>query len=371
MVLLAAVWVVFRVVIGTAVVSSAMSNEQSGRLCDVSSARPTVALEEKPDTTLALQRARAVIAIERDALQELHDRLDASFVEALTVMEAATGRIIVTGMGKSGHIGRKIAATLASVGTPATFLHPAEGSHGDLGVVMPGDVVLAISNSGETQELLDILPTLKRLGIPLIAMTGYRHSSLASRSDVVLDISVQQEACPLGLAPTSSTTVTLALGDALALVLLERKGFTSEDFALFHPAGSLGKRLLLQVRDVMHAGEQLPVCTTATPLLDALVEMTSKQLGMTLVLDLHGQLSGIVTDGDVRRALQRFADVRTVTVEHVMSMNPRTISPSALAAKAMYEMEQRSISCLVVTDELSSKPIGVVHLHDLLKAGLR
>lgn len=321
-----------------------------------------------PDWTIA--RGQRVIDTEIQSLKDLRDRLDQTFVRAIELMEACKGRVVVTGMGKSGHIGRKIAATLASVGTPATYMHPAEGAHGDLGLVTPNDVVLAISNSGETQELLGVLPTLKRLNVPLIAMTGRPNSTLARRSEVTLDISVAEEACPLGLAPTSSTTVTLALGDALALVLLERKGFTSEDFALFHPAGALGKRLLLQVGDVMHAGDEMPSCPPTTPLVQALVEMTSKQMGMTLVMSDTRQLLGLVTDSDVRRSLQdNKGDIRNIVLSDVMTHNPHTIVRTELAVRALRVMEEKTLQCIVVVDE-DGKPVGAIHLYDLLKAGI-
>jgi arabinose-5-phosphate isomerase len=321
-----------------------------------------------PEKTI--EQGRRVIKTEITALEDLSNRLDMSFVRAIELMEQCTGRVVVTGMGKSGHIGRKIAATLASVGTPSTFMHPAEGAHGDLGLVTPDDVVIAISNSGETQELLGVLPTLNKLKVPVISMTGRLHSTLARRGTVTLDISVAEEACPLGLAPTSSTTVTLALGDALALVLLERKGFTKEDFALFHPAGALGKRLLLQVGDVMHAGDEMPTCTPDTPLVEALVEMTSKQMGMTLVMSAQKELLGLVTDSDVRRSLQdNQGDIRNIVLSDVMTSNPKTILESELAIKALRMMEEKTLQCIVVVNEMG-RPVGALHLYDLLKAGI-
>lgn len=321
-----------------------------------------------------LTSARRVLAVEQAALNRLSERLDERFVQAVQLIENLPGRVVVTGMGKSGHVGRKIAATLSSTGTPAYFLHPAEGRHGDLGAVTPLDGVIAISSSGETEELLGLLPTLKRLGVPIIALTGQANSTLAKQAEVVLDISVEEEACPLGLAPTASTTVTLALGDALAVALLERKGFKPEDFALFHPAGSLGKRLLLHVKDVMHTGEGLPVCHPQTPFLQGLMEMSAKKLGMTLVLDESGQLLGVVTDGDIRRALQRFETTKNLTVAEVMSAHPKTIGADELAVTALRQMEAAHITTLVVTQTSHAgqnpKPIGVLHLHDLLQLGL-
>lgn len=316
-----------------------------------------------------LARARAVIDVEIQALDDLKAQLDEGFLRAITLIEQCAGRVIVTGMGKSGLIGKKIAATLSSTGTPAYFLHPAEGSHGDLGVLMKQDVVLAISNSGETPEILGILPLLKRFGVPLIAMTGKPQSTLGQESDVVLNIAVRQEACPLGLAPTASTTATLALGDTLAVVLLERRGFSAEDFALFHPAGSLGKRLLLRVRDLMHRGEALPLIAEETPFLQALVEVSEKKLGMGIVVDAQGHMQGVLTDGDIRRALTRCDEPRTLKLHEVMTRQPKTIAPDELAVGALRVMEEHKITVLVCCDEAGS-PQGAVHLHDILKTGI-
>jgi arabinose-5-phosphate isomerase len=322
------------------------------------------------DAQATLRRARAVIDVEIEALEALKTQLDGDFLKAVGLIEASQGRVIITGMGKSGIIGRKIAATLSSTGTPAYFLHPAEGSHGDLGVIMKQDVVVAISNSGETAEVLSILPTLHRFGVPLIAMTGNPASTLAVRSNVVLNIAVPQEACPLGLAPTASTTATLALGDALAVVLLERRGFTPEDFAMFHPSGALGKRLLLTVEDVMHAGEALPVVTLTTPFLDALMEMTSKKLGLTLVVDPETRrVQGLLTDGDVRRALHQYPDARQIPLQAVMSRSPRQISADALAVTALRIMEEHKITALLIA-HADGTPHGIVHLHDILRTGI-
>ena len=318
-----------------------------------------------------LARARGVLDIEIKALEDLRDRLDASFIQAVELIETTqtkNGRLIVTGMGKSGHIGRKIAATLASTGTPAFFVHPGEGSHGDLGMIMPNDSVLALSNSGETAEVLGLLPTLKRFAIPVISITGKPASTLAKRSDVHLNIAVEQEACPLSLAPTASTTATLALGDALAVVLMERKGFTPDDFALFHPAGSLGKQLLLTVADVMHPRSELPVCSPSTSFIDALMESSEKRLGLTLVMDRE-QLQGILTDGDIRRALQAQPNAQTIQLTEVMTQEPATIEGDLLAVRALRLMQEKSITSLIVTDE-QRQVVGLIHLHDLLKAGL-
>jgi arabinose-5-phosphate isomerase len=283
---------------------------------------------------------------------------------------ACPGRVVITGMGKSGLICQKVAATLASTGTPALFLHPAEGIHGDLGMLMKGDVVIAVSNSGTTEEILRILPVIKRMGLPLIAMTGNPTSALARAGDVFLDISVREEACPLGLAPTASTTATLALGDALAVVLLERRGFREEDFALFHPGGALGRKLLLRVEDLMHTGRDIPMVQSGTPLKEALFEITRKRLGITGVRDEAG-LIGVFTDGDLRRSLEKGFDVLNRPIGEVMSRNPKRILSSNLAAKALQRMEEHTITSLFVFEaEQSTDPIGIIHLHDLLKAGV-
>ena len=327
-----------------------------------------------PTPSDVLQQGKAVITVEIEALQALHNRLNTTFEQAIALLEATRGRIIVTGMGKSGHIGKKIAATLASTGSPAYFLHPAEGRHGDLGQVTPTDVVIAISNSGETEELLGLLPTLKQLGVPMVALTARNDATLAKFATVVLDISVPQEACPLGLAPTASTTVTLALGDALAVVLQQRKGFAKEDFALFHPAGSLGKRLLLKVADLMTSGDKMPLLTPDVPFLQALMTISEKQLGMAIVVAPEtNQLLGVLTDGDVRRVFERFAPetLHQQTVGELMGQKlPKTIAPDALASEALVVMEQFKITALVVQASPNTPPIGVVHLHDLLKSGL-
>jgi arabinose-5-phosphate isomerase len=316
-----------------------------------------------------LARARGIVDIEIQALEDLKSQMDANFVQAIQLIEACEGRVIITGMGKSGLIGKKIAATMSSTGTPAYFLHPAEGSHGDLGMVMKHDVVIAISNSGETPEILGILPLVKRFGVPLIAMTGKQDSMLARQSDAVLNIAVRQEACPLGLAPTASTTATLALGDALAVVLLERRGFSAEDFAMFHPAGSLGKRLLLRAGDVMHTGDDLPIIPIETPFLDALVEVSRKKLGMGIVVDAQGCMQGVLTDGDIRRGLTRFPDPRAIALTDVITRSPKMIAPDDLAVTALRLMEESKITVLVSCDP-DGRPIGAVHMHDILKTGI-
>jgi arabinose-5-phosphate isomerase len=338
---------------------------------------PSQQLSQQPSTPprtqpkeAVLARARGIIDIEIQALEELKTQINGDFLKAVEIIEQAKGRVIVTGMGKSGLIGKKIAATLSSTGTPAYFLHPAEGSHGDLGLLTPHDVVLAISNSGETPEILNILPLVSRFGLPLIGMTGNTSSTLAQQSQAVLNIAVSEEACPLGLAPTASTTATLALGDALAVVLLERKGFTQDDFAIFHPAGALGKRLLLKVSDLMHTGDALPIVSTDTPFLEALVEMSSKKLGMTLVVEApSGRMQGILTDGDVRRALTQWDNPKALSLPLIMTPSPKTITADALAVTALRIMEEHKITALVILND-TEQPVGVVHLHDILKTGI-
>jgi arabinose-5-phosphate isomerase len=312
---------------------------------------------------------RAVVETEAAAVTALAERIDEDFVTACRYMLACEGRIVVLGMGKSGHIGGKIAATLASTGSPAFFVHPGEASHGDLGMITPRDVVLALSNSGETAELLMLLPLLKRLGVPLISMTGKPKSTLAREGDVHLDVSVASEACPLGLAPTSSTTATLVMGDALAIALLESRGFTAEDFARSHPAGSLGRRLLLHVGEVMHRDEQLPSVPLGTTLRATLEEMSRKGLGMSAVVDDEGRLAGIFTDGDLRRALDRGIDVHRTAIDRVLTRNCVTIKAEALAAEALRLMESRSINALLVIDD-TGRPVGALNMHDLLRAGV-
>ncbi len=313
--------------------------------------------------------ARAVLRTEADALLALNERIDDDFVRACEILLGCRERIVVTGMGKSGHIANKIAATLASTGSPAFFLHPAEASHGDLGMITAGDVVLAISNSGETGEIITLLPIMKRLGVPLITLTGNRNSTIATAADVDLDVSVAQEACPLGLAPTASTTAALAMGDALAISLLQSRGFTEEDFARSHPGGSLGRRLLLRVEDIMHAGDKTPAVMLGTPLSEALVEMSRKGLGMTCVVDQDGRLRGIFTDGDLRRTLDRPVDVRNTSIEAVMTPDCRTVQGTMLAAEALNIMEKSKINALVVVDD-EQHVRGALNMHDLLRAGV-
>lgn len=318
-----------------------------------------------------IDTAKKVLQIEADAVLALQLRIDGAFTRAVELILACKGRVVVTGMGKSGLICQKIAATMSSTGTPTLFLHPAEGIHGDLGMMTKTDVVIAISNSGETEELCRILPVIKRMGLPLISMSGNPQSTLAQAGDVHLDISVAEEACPLGLAPTASTTATLAMGDALAVVLLEERGFKAEDFALFHPGGALGKRLLLRVEDMMHSGDDVPLVGPEVLLRDALFEITSKQLGVTGIVDAGKNLIGVFTDGDLRRVMAQGLDTLQQPISEVMSCSPKRILRRNLAAKALQIMETHSITSLFVFDgEESQIPIGVVHLHDLLKAGV-
>lgn len=312
---------------------------------------------------------KRTISIEADAVRALENRVDDTFVNACELILACKGRVIVTGMGKSGHIGKKIAATLASTGTPSFFVHPGEASHGDLGMITAEDVVIGISNSGSSAEVVTLLPLLKRLNIPLISMAGKADSPLAEAATVHLDISVISEACPLNLAPTSSTTVTLVMGDALAIALLEARGFTAEDFAFSHPGGALGRKLLLKVEDIMHAGTEIPRVNSDTPLSAALVEMTQKGFGMTTIVDDKDLLLGIFTDGDLRRIVDLGTDLSQVTMSEVMSKNPLTVSCHTLAAEALSVMENRKITALVVENE-EHQPVGVVHMHDILRAGV-
>ncbi|WP_278618950.1 KpsF/GutQ family sugar-phosphate isomerase [Ectopseudomonas oleovorans] len=316
-----------------------------------------------------IDSAQRTIHLELEAVQELLPRINADFIKACELILSCKGRVVVVGMGKSGHIGNKIAATLASTGTPSFFVHPAEASHGDMGMITKDDIVLALSNSGSTAEIITLLPLIKRLGIRLISMTGNPDSPLAKAADVNLDARVSQEACPLNLAPTSSTTASLVLGDALAIALLEARGFTAEDFAFSHPGGALGRRLLLKVENVMHSGESLPQVTRGTSLRDALLEMTQKGLGMTTVLEADGHLAGIFTDGDLRRALDKGIDVRDARIDDVMTPHGKTIRAEMLAAEALKIMEDNKISALVVVDG-NDRPIGAFNLGDLLRAGV-
>lgn len=318
-----------------------------------------------------IDEARRVIRVEALALSAMADRIDGSFETAIDLILASSGRVIVSGMGKSGLVGQKIASTMASTGTPAFFLHPAEGIHGDLGMIMKGDVVIAISNSGETEEILRILPSIKRLGAHLVAMSGNPTSNLARSSDVFLDVSVAEEACPLGLAPTASTTATLAMGDALAVALLVRRGFKAEDFAIFHPGGSLGKKLILRVEDLMHTGAAVPLVQEDTLMKEALFVITDKGLGVTGVCDSSGALKGVITDGDLRRSLEKGFDILNQRASEIMKLSPLRIKRSELAAAALQIMEQRAITSLFVFEnDQCPAPCGVIHLHDILKAGI-
>lgn len=313
--------------------------------------------------------ALAVIQTEMQAVAALAARIDHQFVAACRLLLACKGRVVVTGMGKSGHIAGKIAATLASTGTPAFFVHPGEASHGDLGMITRQDVVLALSNSGETGEILTILPIIKRLGVPLIALTGNPGSTLAKFATAHIDVAVEQEACPLGLAPTASTTAALVMGDALAVSLLETRGFTRDDFALSHPGGSLGKRLLLQVGDIMHRGGEVPVVSDTVLVGEALLEMTGKKLGMTAVVDGDGRVAGVFTDGDLRRMLEKNLDVHLTRIAEVMTRNCKSVDERMLAAEAMQIMEAKKINALLVVDE-NNKLLGALNMHDLLRAGI-
>ncbi len=320
------------------------------------------------DADVIVRSARTVIATEAAAIRALEPRIGAEFVEACRLILGCQGRLVVTGMGKSGHIGRKIAATLASTGTPSFYVHPGEASHGDLGMILPQDVVLALSNSGETDEVLFILPVIKRQGIPLIAITGNPKSSLADQADVHLDAGISAEACPLGLAPTASTTAALVMGDALAIALLEARGFTSEDFARSHPAGSLGRRLLLHIGDLMHTGDGIPAVGPDASLTEALMEMTHKHLGMTAVVDADRRLLGVFTDGDLRRALDDDGvDLRNAKVADLMTRHPKSIGADKLAIEAAQLMEKHQIHALLVLDE-SQCVVGALNIHDLLRA---
>ncbi|EKD54478.1 MAG: hypothetical protein ACD_60C00079G0031 [uncultured bacterium] len=312
---------------------------------------------------------RAVVELEGNSILALKNRIDRSFAAACHYLLECKGRVIVMGMGKSGHVAKKIAATLASTGSPAFFIHPGEAKHGDFGMITKNDVLLMISNSGETDEILAILPFIKRLNLLLITLTGNSNSSLAKAATINIDVSVEKEACPLGLAPTSSTTAALVMGDALAISMLQRRGFTAEDFALSHPGGTLGRRLLLRVDDIMHTGDAIPKVDLNAFLKTALVEITQKKLGMTTIVNQNEELAGVFTDGDVRRAFDNNADIHQTMIHHIMSKNPKVITPHTLAAEALNIMETYKITSLVVTNE-KNNPIGIIHLHDILRAGV-
>ncbi|MEE8075333.1 MAG: KpsF/GutQ family sugar-phosphate isomerase [Candidatus Binatia bacterium] len=317
-----------------------------------------------------LKRARKVLGIEASGILSLRDRLDESFIRAVDLLYSCEGKVVVTGLGKSGLICRKVAATLSSTGTPSFFLHASDGTHGDLGMVKERDVVLAVSNSGETEELLKLLPIIKRMGLKLIVMTGNPNSALSRTADVILNVAVKEEACPLGLSPMASTTAAMVVGDALAVILLEKRGFKEEDFALRHPGGILGRKLLLLVGDLMHNGRELPLVSKDNPMKETLLEITSKRLGVTGVVDRQGGLVGIITDGDLRRGLESKGDIFRLKAKDLMVRSPKTIPANALAARAVALMEQYSITSLFILEDGGRKPTGIVHLHDLLKAGI-
>ncbi|HEX7402339.1 MAG TPA: KpsF/GutQ family sugar-phosphate isomerase [candidate division Zixibacteria bacterium] len=315
------------------------------------------------------EKAKEVIRKEAKAIANLEKKIDQKFSRAVELCLKCKGRVIVTGIGKSGIISRKIAATLTSTGTPAFFLHPTEGTHGDVGMVRKNDVVIAISKSGETDEVYQLIPLFKRVGVPIITFTGNIKSPLAEKSDVVIDVSVDEEACPYDLVPTSSTTAALVMGDALAIALLEERDFSSEDFALLHPGGQLGRKLILKVSDIMHSGDEIPKVAEDTGIKEVILEMTSKRLGTTTVVNQKGELVGIFTDGDLRRVVERTDNIFSLKAKQVMSKNPKTISADELAVKALNLMESYSITSLVITNG-KKEPVGIVHLHDILKAGV-
>lgn len=320
-------------------------------------------------STTFIEQGQRVLEIERAAIDDITPSVDANFARACELMLNCQGRVVVTGMGKSGHIGSKIAATLASTGTPAFFVHPGEASHGDLGMITATDLVVALSNSGETQELISIIPVIKRLGVKLVSMTGNPHSTLAQSSDVHINVAVKKEACSLGLAPTASTTATLVMGDALAVALLNARGFTADDFALSHPGGSLGRRLLLRVSDIMHRDERLPSVSEDAIIKDALLEISRQGLGMTAVVKQKNVLAGVFTDGDLRRLLDRQIDIHTTAISGVMTAPCITVTENTLAAEALKLMEDKKISGLVVVNA-DYQPVGAFNVHDLLRAGV-
>ncbi len=317
-----------------------------------------------------LDVAKKVLKIEAEAVLALIEKLNSDFEKAVDIIYSSRGRVVISGMGKSGLVGKKIAATLASTGTPAFFLHPAEASHGDLGMVTERDVIIAISNSGETDELVGLVPFLKRFRVKLISMTGNPESTIAKASDVTLDVSVSEEACPMGVVPTASTTATMALGDAIAVALLVKRGLNEKDFALFHPGGSIGKKFFIKVKDLMHTGDRLPVVSLDTPMSKAVIEMSSKRLGHAVVIDDNGEIAGVLTDGDVRRGLEKWEGrLFELTAKEVMTKNPRTIAAEELAATALSIMESCSITAIIVPDD-KGKPAGIIHLHDILRQGI-
>ncbi len=318
---------------------------------------------------MSLEKAREVIRKEAKAIAGLEKKINKEFSKAVKLILDCHGRVIVTGMGKSGIIGKKIAATLTSTGISAIFLHAAEGIHGDLGLVQRDDVVIAITKSGETDEVYQLIPLFRRLGVPIITLTGNTRSPVAEKSDVVLDVSVDEEACPNNLIPTSSTTAALVMGDALAIALLDKRGFSAQDFALLHPGGNLGRKLLLKVKDVMHTGDDIPIVNQKASMKEIILMMTSKRFGTTTVVDDNKRLVGIFTDGDLRRLIERTEDIFGLEAKDVMTKNPKIMNAEELAAKALNQMENHKITCLIVVDK-KRKPIGIVHMHDLLKAGV-
>lgn len=329
----------------------------------------SVPMEIMMQTKSISDLAKEVLDIEAHSILKLKNSINGSFERAIELLYACKGRVIITGMGKSGLIGKKIAATMSSTGTPSYFLHPAESTHGDSGIITRDDIIIAISNSGETQELLNLLPLIKRFGVPMISMTGGISSTLAKSSDVTLDISVEREACPLNKAPTASTTATLAMGDALAVCLLEKRGFSEEDFLIFHPGGALGKGFLYSVSELMISGDRLPLAFEDDNFTDVIELISQKKLGVAIITNKDGIMTGVLTDGDIRRTLIKYHQVQNLKVKDAMTVNPKTILSHELAAKALHLMEKYSITALAITDE-NKKPVGVLHIHDLLKAGV-
>ncbi len=317
-----------------------------------------------------IEIAKRVLFIEASSIEQLKERLNEDFLKAVEIIHNSKGRVVVTGMGKSGLVGRKIAATLASTGTPSFFMHPAEASHGDLGMVTEDDVVIAISNSGETEEVIKLIPFFKYFSVKIIAITGNVNSTLAQQADAVLDVSVKEEACPFGFIPTASTTATLAMGDALAVALIMRNGFKKEDFAFFHPGGSLGRKMLTKVKDLMHVGDELPIAYTDTVMIEALLEISSKRLGVVVIVDKDRKIVGIITDGDVRRGIQKWGkELFDLKASQIMTPNPKSINEEELAAVALSKMQKHSITSLVVPDSNGTLK-GIIHIHDILKKGI-
>lgn len=331
--------------------------------------RPDTSLKNNAEMEKAiLNTARKVLMTESAAIAALVNRLDQPFIDVIHLLEDCRGKLIFTGIGKSGLIGKKISGTFSSLGVPSVFLHASEGSHGDVGIISKGDIIVAISHSGETEEILKLLPTFNRLNCPLVALTGNLESTLAKRANYVLDVTIEEEACPLGLVPTASTTATLAMGDALAVALMEKKGFKAEEFAQFHPGGSLGRKLLTTVNDLMHTGGEIPRVKEESNIYTVLSEMTSKRLGATIVVDDKDHILGIITDGDLRRLIETKKDISEAIARDIMGKKPKTIRPESMGAKAVQIMEEYSITCLIASKD-GKKVDGIIHLHDLLKAG--